>query len=418
MLVPVPRAGRTPATDFTVLASLVGGLLIWLVLASYALGRSQRLAVLHLQQDVAHYVAGALSATPRAPADVTVRAPLDAPPELTRLARDAGLALVVEPAEGATVLAVIPGGEQTGGRSVAIVRAVEAPGTGMAPGRRELLQLFVAMALAATCLLGALLLLRLHRQHLETSARTDFVRVVSHELRTPLSQILMFAETVRLGRTRSDTERTFALDVILQEARRLGRLVDNVLRFTRLEQGGLALRQDVLNVTVEVKALADQFAPAGWEGHAAHSPLVFVAAHDAYAIGDRDALRQVLVNLIDNGFKHGGRTGQVRVSVRTAGNRVEVGVEDEGPGIADADREHIWAAFGRGPSAGSTSGNASGDTGTGLGLHIVRGLVTAMDGSVRCETPASGRGARFVLTLRGYAPAAPFAQDAPAEAMA
>ncbi|GAB1341562.1 sensor histidine kinase [Gemmatimonas sp.] len=397
MLVPVPRVGRSPAADFTVLSSLVGGLLIWLVLASYALGRSQRQAVRHLQQDVAQFVAGELGA---ADSPAAARAMLNARPALAGLAERAGVRL--GPGANATsdaVLAVV--GRH---RTLALVRASNTPGMGMAPGRPELLQAFVALALAATCLLGALLLVRLHRQHEETAARSDFVRVVSHELRTPLSQILMFAETLRLGRTRNETDRVYALDVILQEARRLARLVDNVLRFTRLEQGGIALHQEGVDVAAEVRDLAAQFASAGQPGTS-----VSVALHTASrALGDRDALRQVLVNLFDNAFKHGGASAQVTVTVSRQGERVLVCVEDNGPGIASADHERIWYPFSRG------SRGVPGDTGTGLGLTIVRGLVTAMDGTVHTETGIRGVGARFVVSLRAHgAPEIAAARDTP-----
>lgn len=386
MLVPVPRVGRSPAADFTVLSSLVGGLLIWLVLASYALGRSQRQAVVHLQQDVAQFVAGELGTaeTPSA-----ARAQLAARPALSALAERAGVRLRMDTREhGDAVLAVI-GGRQ----GLALVRGNVTPGMGMAPGRPELLQAFVALALAATCVLGALLLVRLHQQHEETAARSDFVRVVSHELRTPLSQILMFAETLRLGRTRSDADRVFALDVILQEARRLARLVDNVLRFTRLEQGGIALHQEAIDVAAEVRELAAQFASAGQPGTSSVSVTAPTAIH---AQGDRDALRQVLVNLFDNATKHGGPTSHVLVTVARQDDRVEVRVEDDGPGIDDGDRERIWYPFSRG------SRSAPGDTGTGLGLTIVRGLVTAMEGTVRSEAGTEGNGARFVVSLRAH----------------
>lgn len=386
MLVPVPRVGRSPAADFTVLSSLVGGLLIWLVLASYALGRSQRQAVVHLQQDVAQYVAGELQ---RAETPSEARAMLAARPALAALAERTGVRLGVgAPEHGEAILAAI-GGRQ----ALTLVRANVTPGMGMAPGRPELLQAFVALALAATCLLGALLLVRLHRQHEEVAARSDFVRVVSHELRTPLSQILMFAETLRLGRTRREADRVFALDVILQEARRLARLVDNVLRFTRLEQGSIALHQEAIDVAAEVRELAVQFATAGQPGASSVSVTAPAAIH---AHGDRDALRQVLVNLFDNATKHAGTTSQVQVTVARQAEQVEVRVEDNGPGIADADRERIWYPFSRG------SRSAPGDTGTGLGLTIVRGLVTAMGGTVRTEAGTNGVGARFVVSLRAH----------------
>lgn len=410
MLMPMPRSGRGPAADFTVLISLVGGLLVWLVLASYALGRTQRLAVQQLQADVGAYVAGELTGARTAAA---AQQALADRPTLARLTARMGLAVGSPAGDTRRVVATIGDPLVAAPTPVWIVQETETPGTRMAPGRPELLQGFVILALAATCGLGAMLLFRLQRQHEATTARTNFVRVVSHELRTPLAQILMFAETLRLGRTRTDSDRVFALDVILQETRRLSRLVENVLRFTRLEHGTTALRQEVVDVSAIVRETAAQFIPAGISDGAR---IQVEGAARCEALGDRDALRQVLVNLFDNAIKHGTRHsavhGPVRAVVSRTASHVEVRVEDEGVGISAGDRERIWHAFERG------SVSSAGDVGTGLGLTIVRALTDAMDGTVRLDLPneheQTRRGARFVVTLLAHDAVAGARESAPA----
>jgi signal transduction histidine kinase len=383
--------GRSPTSDFTVLLSLVGGLLLWLVLASYSLGRAQQKAGLRLQREVALYVAATAGPTSEsAPARSA----------LQRLLDSTGLALEPVPAAGGEVLSAgLPLAEvaSTGARQT-VVRRSDTPGLPMAPGMSQALQLFVSVGLAVTCILGAWVLLRLQREHLSTTQRSNFVRVVSHELRTPLAQILLFAETLRLGRTRNEAERDLAIRAIDQEARRLSRLVENVLRFTRIEHGTHTLSLETVDVPCVVSEVATQFAPLV-SGVRIETQLPGTPAR---ALADADALRQVLLNLLDNAVKYGPRSQVVRVAVHVAVSQVEVYVDDEGPGVADADRERVWHAFERGPQrATDDAAMRRPDAGTGLGLTIVRTLVEGMDGHVACTArPDGAPGARFQVTLR------------------
>lgn len=409
MLVPAPRVGRSPTSDFTVLLSLVGGLLLWLVLASYSLGRAQQKAGLRLQREVALYVAAtagpssglapardasALDASAR---DASVR---DA---MQRLLDSTGLALEPVAARGETISVGQPLAElASAGARQTVVRRSDTPGLPMAPGMSQALQVFVSVGLALTCILGAWVLLRLQREHLSTTQRSNFVRVVSHELRTPLAQILLFAETLRLGRTRNEAERDLAIRAIDQEARRLSRLVENVLRFTRIEHGTHALSLEAVEVRSVVTDVATQFAPLVSDVRIeTHLPAASVRA-----LADADALRQVLLNLLDNAVKYGPTSQVVRVTVHAVGTQVEVYVDDEGPGVADADRERLWHAFERGPQRSADDGGLRRpDAGTGLGLTIVRTLVEGMDGHVACTArPDGARGARFLVTLRSAEP--------------
>ncbi len=401
MLVPAPRVGRSPTSDFTVLLSLVGGLLLWLVLASYSLGRAQQKAGLRLQREVALYVAATAGPTSGlAPArDASVRN-ASVRNAMQRLLDSTGLALEpVAAAGGEAVRAGQPLAElESAGTRQALVRRSDTPGLPMAPGMSQALQLFVSVGLALTCVLGAWVLLRLQREHLSTTQRSNFVRVVSHELRTPLAQILLFAETLRLGRTRNDAERDLAIRAIDQEARRLSRLVENVLRFTRIEHGTHALSLEAVDVQRVVAEVATQFAPLVSDVRIETQ----LPAASVRALADADALRQVLLNLLDNAVKYGPPSQVVRVALRGTGSEVEISVDDEGPGVADADRERLWHAFERGPQRAATEGALRRpDAGTGLGLTIVRTLVEGMDGHVTCTArPDGARGARFLVTLR------------------
>jgi signal transduction histidine kinase len=256
---------------------------------------------------------------------------------------------------------------------------------------------FVVALLAITTTIGGALLVRLRREHAASTVRSTFASAVSHELRTPLAQILLFAETLQLGRTRTDADRALALGAIVQEARRLMRLVDNVLRFTRLAQGPATLRHEAVAVDALVRDTTQQFAPL-----AQSSAVTFEvdAPTAAVALADADAVRQVLLNLLDNAVKHGPREQRVVARVKATAHAVRLTVEDEGPGIALADRQRIWQPFMRGSRAAGTGADA---TGAGLGLMIVRSLTEAMGGTVTCDAATgSGRGARFVVQLPAF----------------
>jgi len=119
------------------------------------------------------------------------------------------------------------------------------------------------------------------------------------------------------------------------------------------------------------------------------------------ALVDSQALRQVLLNFLENAVKYGPRGGRVQVRAerreteRAGGGRVRVSVEDEGPGIPAAERERVWRAFYRRPEAIET-----GETGSGIGLAVVRELVLQFGGTTSVEDGAGG-GARFVAEFPG-----------------
>jgi signal transduction histidine kinase len=259
------------------------------------------------------------------------------------------------------------------------------------------------LALAAGLVVAAAL--QLTREIRFARARADFVSAVSHELRTPLAQIRLFGETLQLGRVRSRDEEQRAVAVIVQEARRLGQLVDNVLTFSRASRGAAVVRREAVDPAAVVAEVVEGFRPQATSRGARID--LDVAAPVPKAAIDPDALRQILLNLLDNAVKYGPRGQTVRVALSVERQKVRLAVEDEGPGIAAADRHRIWEPFWRAP------GSAEG--GTGLGLAIVRDLVAGLGGSAAVEAGARG-GARFVVAF-DPAPAAPEPAGAPNESL-
>jgi signal transduction histidine kinase len=249
---------------------------------------------------------------------------------------------------------------------------------------------FVIGAVVLTLALLATMVVQLQQRDKLARLREDFVSGTSHELRTPLAQIRMFAETLRLGRVRTDDERRHALVVIEREARRLEHLVENMLHVSRTDRGALRLaveRVDVEAITAEIVSdftpLADK---AGVELRAERSGPVM-------AMMDTGAWRQIVLNLLDNAVRYGGRGAHVGVAVVADNERARLEVIDDGPGVPVGDRQRIWERFWRGEA-----GRAAGITGAGIGLATVRELVEAQGGECHLEE-RTARGSCFVVTL-------------------
>jgi signal transduction histidine kinase len=214
---------------------------------------------------------------------------------------------------------------------------------------------------------------------------------VSHELRTPLAQILLFGETLQLGRVRSDDDRRLAAETIVQEARRLMRMVDNVLHFARTTQGRNSLDPTATDLGPLVESIVSTFAPLlAAEGG---GNVVTDVREPVTAFVDIGAFRQVLLNLLDNARKFSPPGHTVGVTVDRRDGWARVMVDDEGPGIPETDRDRIWSPYVRLRRARN-----AGQEGSGIGLAVVRELTELHRGRVRVEEAPRG-GARFVVEL-------------------
>jgi len=260
--------------------------------------------------------------------------------------------------------------------------------------RSNLPMLLSLFALTAVLVVAALLQLR--REYELSQLRADFVSGVSHELRTPLAQIRMFSETLLLGRVRSDDERERSLEIIDQEARRLTHLVENLLHFSRSERRLTRLSPAPAPLAPLLREAAEGFTPLA----AARGVTLCTKLDDGVvAPVDADALRQMLLNLLDNAVKYGPSGQTVTLSLDVSEGRALVCVDDQGPGIPAADRERIWDRFWR-----LERDRGSAVAGTGIGLSVVRELVALHGGRTWAEdVPVAERGgragSRFVIEL-------------------
>ena len=224
-------------------------------------------------------------------------------------------------------------------------------------------------------------------------AKSDFVSSISHELRAPLTSIYGFAETLlRRGELFDEVQRQTFLAYIASESDRLTGIVDALLDVAELDSGDLQVELatiDVGNVVREVvESLRTELAGAQANGH---SFVVDLSDEPLSAEADGEKLRRVLVNLVDNAVKFSPDGGAVSVVGQKRSGSIELRVSDQGVGIPEEERERIFRKFYRGSSSVLSGG-------TGLGLFISRGLVTAMGGRIWVDS-VEGEGSTFTLEL-------------------
>ncbi len=237
------------------------------------------------------------------------------------------------------------------------------------------------------------------RSSIGSAVRTSrFASSVTHELRTPLTTFRLYAEMLADGVVRDEERKREYYATLRDESARLGLLVENVLAWSRAEDGRTP--RELRPTTVE--ALVAQVSPVlarRCEEAGATFDVAVDPACDAGASGplslltDPDRVSQVLFNFVDNACKYAGDGPTVRLSVERADARLVLAVEDSGPGVPDRMRARVFRAFDRGER-----GPGDAVRGLGLGLAISTELAVALGGRLRCERSSMG-GARFAIEL-------------------
>jgi len=243
----------------------------------------------------------------------------------------------------------------------------------------------------AICVLAGLAMQRQrNRERAVQRLKSDFVANVSHELRTPLSSILLMAENLTAGRA-SEKNRTRYHELILREAQRLRRLVDDVLDFSRIDRGeGPRLRIESTTLPRFAESLQQDLQL--WAGQ--HDMDLAVQAEfdreDRIDL-DPESIRRAILNLVDNARRHSG-SRQVTVDMSQSDSQFCIAVRDHGKGLPADALETVFQPFQQLQSS-STQGK-----GAGLGLAIVSEIASAHGGEIHAESPVDG-GACFVLTI-------------------
>jgi two-component system, OmpR family, phosphate regulon sensor histidine kinase PhoR len=233
--------------------------------------------------------------------------------------------------------------------------------------------------------------------------RVDFIANVSHELRTPLASLLGFIETLQ-GAARHDREsRERFLDVMVQQARRMARLIDDLISLSRIELKAHVRPSTVVDLASIIRHVADTMAPIARESGV---DLNLDLCDHLVVRGDADELAQLFQNLMHNALKYGHGGGRLDVTAirqpRPSGKpeRISVSVRDYGPGIAEEHLPRLTERFYRVDVATSREKG-----GTGLGLAIVKHILNRHRGQLSIDS-APDKGATFTVHLDAEPPQA------------
>jgi PAS domain S-box-containing protein len=221
-------------------------------------------------------------------------------------------------------------------------------------------------------------------------AKSDFIATVSHELRTPMTAVYGAAQTLlRTDVDLSQDRRDALLNMIATQSERLAQITEEVLLASRLDRDEIAVERDRVDVAELARGTVETMKPQLGVAVTVDAPA------EAFAMGDRDRIEQILINLLDNAAKYSPSGDKIAVSVSQDAENVRLAVADEGVGIAPTEQQAIFEKFYRvDPELTQTPG------GTGLGLYISRELARRMSGEIAVASEP-GRGSTFVLELVG-----------------
>jgi two-component system, OmpR family, phosphate regulon sensor histidine kinase PhoR len=221
--------------------------------------------------------------------------------------------------------------------------------------------------------------------------KSEFVSNVSHEIRTPLALISMYTETLLMKRVKTEEKREEYLNIIHHETNRLSGMVNRILSFSKMEKGKRKYHFEEIQLKALIEEVIHHYTPH-FKEHLVHCTLELDDAACKLK-ADREAVTEVLINLIENAVKY-GKDDEKKLIVRSKCNRkkIFIEVEDDGIGIAAKHLKHIFEKFYR-----VTQGNlAHKAKGSGIGLNIVKEIMEHHQGKVLVESKP-GVGSKFIL---------------------
>jgi signal transduction histidine kinase len=221
--------------------------------------------------------------------------------------------------------------------------------------------------------------------------KSHFAANVSHELKTPLTAIRMFAEALAMGVQRQPEAQQEYLRTIISESERLSRLLNNVLDFSKIEQGTRIYRFEPLTLEDVIRAAAKAMAFS--MGQKGFNLQIEADKGLPQVLADKDALEQAVLNLLDNAIKYSGKNRELRLRLTRREKTICIDVIDFGIGIADENKTRIFGKFFRVPGSENQK-----IPGTGLGLAIVSHIAEAHGGRVEVLS-RPGEGSTFSMIL-------------------
>jgi len=234
--------------------------------------------------------------------------------------------------------------------------------------------------------------------------KSNFVSAVSHELRAPIASVRLLAEGLHRGKITGAQKQQEYYQFIVQECRRLSSLIENVLDFSRIEQGRKKYQFEPADIHALVSQTVQLLTPNAQEhGVALTLDISKLPPEKANFNCDSLAIQQALINLIDNALKHSpnGTTVTVGAAADGQSNSLTLWVQDQGPGIPASEQEKIFEQFYR---LGSELRRET--QGIGIGLTIVKHIVEGHGGRIIVHS-APGHGSRFTMEFKNDAPHPP-----------
>jgi two-component system phosphate regulon sensor histidine kinase PhoR len=233
--------------------------------------------------------------------------------------------------------------------------------------------------------------LAIRRERRANELKSEFISNVSHELKTPLSIISMFGEMLATGRTKSPEQSHEYAEIIWRESVRLGRLIDNVLDFAKIERGKGVYEFTEMDVGEVVERAVDL---VGRRLATAEMSIDVRIEPDLPQVKlDANAFTLAVMNLIDNATKYASEGKRIELSLAREGDRIVLGVRDWGQGIDPEEQEQIFERFYRARAV-----RLKQIRGSGIGLALVRHIARAHHGDVSVES-APGKGSTFRIWL-------------------
>jgi GAF domain-containing protein/nitrogen-specific signal transduction histidine kinase len=229
--------------------------------------------------------------------------------------------------------------------------------------------------------------------------KSEFVATVSHELRTPMTAIKGYVDILLMGAAGAlDENQTHFLEIVRNNIERLNILVNDLLDISRIESGRITLNPQSVNLREIAEEVISDVLRRSQQENKPMALSLDAPPKVSPVLGDRERIRQIMGNLVDNAFNYTPQNGTIRINIHQQDGEMQVDVQDNGVGIAPEDQARIFERFFRGehPLVLATPG-------TGLGLAIVRQLVEMHRGRIwMTSSGVPGEGSTFSFTLPVY----------------
>ena len=221
--------------------------------------------------------------------------------------------------------------------------------------------------------------------------KEDFISSVSHELKTPIAAVRMLAETLKRGKVKEESRKNQYYEMIMRESDRLTRFINKILDFARIEKGGKIFYFEKSDIKDLLKTALDIYKDEAQDENLKLS--LNSEPGDVYADIDKDAIIQVVLNLMDNAYKYSKEEKTITLTLRKSDKNIFIEVQDKGIGIPKEDVEKVFDKFYRVDkySTGKVKGS-------GLGLPFVKSVIDAHSGKIALESEL-GKGTKFIISL-------------------